>query len=427
MYTPVRSPLSRHWSARRILLTILVAGLVVRAVLVWGVTQVDVHTDDERDYLALAQSIDEGRGFAYSTGPTSMRPPLYPAFVASVWRATGIRSLTAVRVSQIGLSLITVLLVYLLAAEMFDRRTGLIAAAIWSFYPSFLYANVLLLTEVLFTLFVLAACVAVSRLIRPASRHHALWALAAGGCVGLAALTRSVLYPFPLVLLPLLAWLTAGSWQHRLRVSVCAGLAYLALVGPWSYRNTQLQQTFVVVDTMGGLNLRTGNFEHTPEDRMWDGVSLKGEKAWSYAMVQEHPDASNWTDGLRDKWARDRAVEYMSQHPIVTLRRVALKFADFWGLEREYIAAVRAGKYPIPAWFEIGSSAAVIVAYITTMILACVGAFLVTRRNWKQHVAPLAVVAWVCGIHAIVFGHSRYHLPLMPIVIAYAAAAAQGR
>lgn len=160
---------------------------------------------------------------------------------------------------------------------------------------------------------------------------------------------------------------------------------------------------------------------------MWDGVSLKGEKAWSYAMVQEHPDASNWTDGLRDKWARDRAVEYMSQHPIVTLRRVALKFADFWGLEREYIAAVRAGKYPIPAWFEIGSSAAVIVAYITTMILACVGAFLVTRRNWKQHVAPLAVVAWVCGIHAIVFGHSRYHLPLMPIVIAYAAAAAQGR
>ena len=27
-----------------------------------------------------------------------------------------------------------------------------------------------------------------------------------------------------------------------------------------------------------------GNYEHTPDDRMWDAVALTGEKNWSYAL-----------------------------------------------------------------------------------------------------------------------------------------------
>jgi hypothetical protein len=34
------------------------------------------------------------------------------------------------------------------------------------------------------------------------------------------------------------------------------------------------------------------------------------------------------------------------------------------------------------------------------------------------------VIALICLVHTVTFGHSRYHLPLMPIVLLYAASAA---
>jgi 4-amino-4-deoxy-L-arabinose transferase-like glycosyltransferase len=425
-HQPASAPGSEGTSVWRSLAIVCAVAMVLRVVLVIVVANVGLVTDDERDYTGLAASIEEGRGFTSTFGPTSIRPPLYPAFVAGVWKLTGTRSLSAVRGAQIALSLVTIFLVFVLAREMFTEQIALIAATAWAFYPSFLYANLLLLTEVLFTVLVLGACLAASRLIRN-PQHGARWAATAGLCVGLGALTRSVLFVFPLLLLPILAWLAGGSWRNRGRIVMAAALGYVVVVAPWSIRNTRLHKTVVVVDTMGGMNLRMGNFEYTLEDRMWDGVSLKGEQAWSYAMVQEHPDASHWTEGQRDKWARQAALRYMTQHPLTTLRRAVLKFADFWGLEREYIAAVQKGLYPAPRWFHVLSSGAVLGVYVATMLLAALGLLLIERPTWRHHAVPVAIVVAVCGLHSIVFGHSRYHLPLMPILTIYAAAAVANR
>jgi hypothetical protein len=161
---------------------------------------------------------------------------------------------------------------------------------------------------------------------------------------------------------------------------------------------------------------------------MWDGVSLKGEQSWSYDMVAEHPEASYWTEGQRDRWARERAIAYMRDNPGTTLRRAVLKFGDFWGLEREYIAALKDGAYPLaPLWFQWVSSGAVLIVYVLTMLLACVGFSVIPREHYRHHLLPLAMVLFVCALHSIVFGHSRYHLPLMPFLTIYAAAAATAR
>jgi len=424
--TEMSSALTPSRSRRPWLLTaILAAALLLRLGLVFGVRDIGIHTDDERDYVKLAQSLEADQRFGYDSGSTSMRPPLYPAFVALTWAAAGAQSLTAVRLAQTALSLASIVLVFLLGRRLFTPTAGLWAAALWAFYPSFLYANVLVLTEVLFTCLLLAACLcAVAAASAP--ERAGWWALGVGLAVGLAALTRSVLWPFPIVLAPALAWVTAGSWRQRGFAALGVLVGYLAVVAPWAIRNTSLQQTFVVVDTMGGLNLRMGNYEYTIEDRMWDGVSLTGDKAWSHEMVLEHPEASQWTEGQRDRWARQRATDYMLSHPWTTVRRSALKFADFWGLEREYIAALQAGKYPVPGWFQAVSSVAVLGAYVVLMVMACFGLFLAPWPQWRRHVVPLLAVVWVCAIHSIVFGHSRYHLPVMPILLVYSAAALSG-
>jgi hypothetical protein len=33
------------------------------------------------------------------------------------------------------------------------------------------------------------------------------------------------------------------------------------------------------------------------------------------------------------------------------------------------------------------------------------------------------VIAYICGMHTLVFGHSRYHLPIMPLVLLFTASA----
>ncbi len=413
--------------AHRPLAWVLIGGLIVRLALLVAVANVTVLTGDERDYVQLADSLNAGQGFAYPNGRlTSMRPPLYPAVVAALWRVAGTSSLQVVRAAQIVVELGTVVVLFLLARELFGRKVALIAAAAWCFYPSYLFAGIVILTEVLFTFLLLLACLCAVLAFRRPGRAVG-WAFAAGASIGLAALTRSVVWPLPLALAPALAAITPLPTGGRVKVAVAVAIGYAVFVAPWAVRNTRIQMTPVVVDTMGGLNLRMGNYEFTPEDRMWDAVSLPPELAWSHALGVEHADAAQWTDGQRDKWASRRAIQYMTAHPATTIRRAALKFADFWGLEREYVAGLRSGKYPAPVWFAVGSSTAVLLAYAAAMVLGCVGLFNSNVEDWRMHVVPLLALVWICAIHTVVFGHSRYHLPVMPIVLIYAAAAIHER
>ena len=64
---------------------------------------------------------------------------------------------------------------------------------------------------------------------------------------------------------------------------------FAAAVVPWAIRNTRLQEVTTIVDTMGGINLRMGNYEFTPDDRMWDAVSIKGERNWVYGFTTDEP------------------------------------------------------------------------------------------------------------------------------------------
>jgi hypothetical protein len=197
----------------------------------------------------------------------------------------------------------------------------------------------------------------------------------------------------------------------------------VAIVGPWAVRNTTLQHTLTIVDNMGGMNLMMGNYAHTPEDRMWDAVSLTGEKNWSYGIANTHPEAGTWTDGQKEKWAQREAIGFMLANPATTLRRSVLKFADFWGLEREMVAGFQQGLYDPPAWFMLMASLAVLLTYPVVILGSAVGIFCVTPSDRRTHVLLIALILFITAIHSIVFGHSRYHLPLVPFLATYAAAA----
>ena len=61
--------------------------------------------------------------------------------------------------------------------------------------------------------------------------------------------------------------------------------------------------------------------------------------------------------------------------------------------------------------------------YIAALFLAVFGVAFAPPADRPAHWLLLCVIAFVCGLHTLAFGHSRYHLPLMPLVLVYTAAA----
>jgi hypothetical protein len=164
-----------------------------------------------------------------------------------------------------------------------------------------------------------------------------------------------------------------------------------------------------------------GNYEHTPENRMWDAVSLTGEKSWVHALTQETGgNGDSITEGQKEKWAQRKAIEYMVANPGTTLRRAVIKLGDLWGLERSLLAGVQQGLYSPPTWFVMLAAGLITLSTVAVLVAGLAGLWLV-RPAWRLHVLLLVPILTITAVHAIVFGHSRYHLPLVPIVALYAA------
>jgi len=412
-----------HDPGRLILPIALALGLAVRLAILFYTPTLGTPIVDEQHYSRLASNLLAGNGFASGAGQlTSIRPPLYPGFLAAVWSVAGPLNFQAVRICQCILALATSALVYLLGARTHGTTVARLGAALCWLYPSLIFFNVLILTETLFT-FLLALFLLLAATLVQTPR--AATAVGCGLALGLAALTRSVLWPLPFLLCPLLAILIRERLTRRLVLSALVLAGYAVVVGPWAVRNTRLQGVVTIVDTMGGMNLRMGNYEYTPEDRMWDAVSIGGDKSWVYGL--SGPAGQVMTEGKKEKWAQRKALEYMRAHPTVTLRRAFIKFADFWGLEREFIAGVQNGLFGAPLWLSVGGAPLIIGIYVCVVTVGAAGIWLAPSGDKRLQVVLLLPVVFIVAAHTIVFGHPRYHLPLIPILGLYAAATVTSR
>lgn len=401
----------------------IAVGLAIRLMCWFWSFQSNTLHDDERDYNRLAQMIVMHGEFAFDPGrPVSLRPPLYPAIVAAIYSIVGVDNYQAVRLVQIAISLATVLIVYYLGCEVYSERVGLSAAWILAVYPSLAAYTNLILTETLFTFFLTGFCLAITKAMR--LREWRFVALA-GVLLGLGALTRSVLWMFPPILAVfLLACWPGELWRRGMAVGIVL-LAFAVVIAPWTIRNTRLQKTFTAVDCMGGRNFMMGNYQHTPLFGSWATIGLQGTQAWHYEVLQENPHpAGGWTQGQIDKLALKQGLKFVAANPLLTVQRDVVKFLDFWGVERELISGALHGYFgEIPKPIIALGAALIVGAYFFVILLGVYGATIVRTAQVGSYCLILLMIVYVTGIHSLVFGHSRYHLPLIPLVAIFAAAA----
>lgn len=410
----------RHYFA---LALILLIGAALRIVLAWVLSDQPLSIWDEQEYDQLAKTIATTGEYAFTPGGelTSLRPPLYPLSVAGVYKVAGISNFPAVRLMQAGLGLATTVLLYALGRLILDPKSSLWLAGMYCFYPSLLGFNFLVLTETMFTLLLITTCYCI---IRTLLSGAALWGLAAGLSLGLAALTRSIVWLSPPLVAVYLLLTLRVNWPRRLLAAASVVIGFAAVVTPWAVRNTRLHETFVMIDVMGGRNFMMGNYQHTPFYRSWDAISITGPNAWDREVYAHYPLEQCRTQGMIDKLAMRRGLAFVMAHPGLTLQRDMIKFCDFWGLERELVAGLGRGYFGSISKSGVLILAAVICgSYAAVLFLGTYGALMTPLADRRVTWLLLLIIAYVCGLHTLTFGHSRYHLPLMPLVMVFAARA----
>jgi 4-amino-4-deoxy-L-arabinose transferase-like glycosyltransferase len=392
----------------RLLWAVLVCSFLLKAALLVPAHNV-LPITDSFDYVLYGRTLN----VAGELG--SERPPLYPALLAGVFAAAswvgippptggnpgvggGLVDLDLAKFVQVVLSTLSVWLVYVLGATLFDSRSGLTAAALFAFYPDFVGFSHLLWSETLFVTLFVAAVVLLFRGVR-SGRVVTLGG--AGVCIGLAALTREI----GLTLLPwILVWIVligAATRRQGLRAALVVMLAAVVTIAPWTVRNALKHHAFVPVTAIHGVALLWG----ASPDVVGDLRRVR----------QQHGPQT-------DAAARRRAVEIIRSDPAGWLRRCLLRnLPGLWSLGYDGVIAHLghpAGYGPMPAAWARAVIVIIVASYVAVAVCAITGMAL--AADWRPTVLFVGFVGIYCVMHAIASGWPRHRLPLMAFACVYA-------
>jgi 4-amino-4-deoxy-L-arabinose transferase-like glycosyltransferase len=357
----------------------------------------------------IAGNLAAGHGFTIALedgrfAPTAWMSPLYPLLLSWVFRAFGAFSTTSAHVvvaANCVLQALTAGLLYLLATRLGDRRTGLVAVAIFVLNPgSWRFLAWAWPTQLL----ALAILAHVDLLVRSASGRTGLAALC-GASLGLAVLVDGAAIAF----LPVsAAVLWGGARAARSALPPAAALVALLLVlAPWALRN---QREFGLPNPLRGntgVNLWVGNH---PGAR---GESFHGVRLSPWHDRSEARSLAALGERGYDRSCRERALAQIAREPAEFVANSALRWSGFW-LGEWWV------RYRHVAWFDS-------LGQVALTALAVAGACRARRRGVGFAVA--ALLAFSLPYALTVHGHGRYRAPVEPILCllgALALAGAQG-
>lgn len=266
--------------------------------------------NDAFEYDYYARSIAAGDGYPESGyllygGPTAIRGPGYPYLLGGVYALSG-DSRLAGQLAGAALGALTVLLLYLIVARIWGRRTGLAAAALAAAFPPLVLLSRDLVSETLFLPLVLAAALCVLEFRRSGGTLR--WAAAAGALCGLAALTRNA--GIALVLpIALGVWTARPALRPRsLSAPAIAVACALLTVAPWLVRDAAEFGQFVPLTTSSGIatagTYNSASYDDEDSHGAWrDPQTVRG---FTHLFVTPGIDEAEVDTDLR-KAARDFA------------------------------------------------------------------------------------------------------------------------
>ncbi len=230
------------------------------------------------------------------------RTPLYPYLLAAIYKIGGVSQWSVVIVQHLW-GLITSLIAYKFASDIFGRRVGLWSGIVIAAFPTLIYFEGEVMITALATLLYTLAAYRLYLSVKTPSPRTVAWA---GFTVGLAATARPTILPL-LVLFPIIFLIgrRSAGLKKAIQLTVIMGIAALIPILPVTITNIVKGGEFVFLSTQGGVNFYIGN------SRTADGISVLSPGP----NVRFGPYQDNiWTSSMDE--AKRRTGRNMSQSEI---------------------------------------------------------------------------------------------------------------
>ncbi len=353
---------------------------------------------DSNGYWTLAERMARGESYELYDPPRKvLRMPGFPAVLSlAICAADSLgldqyRFLLA-RLLLAGVGTLACWLVYLLGKDLFDRRVGIVAAAVTAVTPVMIGFSVIILSETLFGLALVFSLLAAARLCREEARDDArpsrlyCWAVTAGIGVALATYVRPSWLPAAAGL-AVLHWIVA---RHKAR-AVASGLVLCAAAGiamlPWMIRNHRVTGHWVVTTLWMGPSLYDGLHPQANGDsnmQFYDDERLMEKGMSEYDVNREYAQ---------------RAVAFAKENPGRALQLGLAKWERFFK------------PWPnAPQFDSLTARLAIAVFYIPLIVFAVCGAWH-HRRNVAACALALGPLVFFALLHFVFVGSLRYRLP----------------
>ena len=212
----------------------------------------------------IAASLASGHGFSNQfgpvTGPTAWEPPLYPFFLAGIFKIFGIYS-KASAIVVLGFnslcSALTCIPIFLIARRMFSEKVAVGSAWAWALLPNVMFWCTRAIWETSVSALLLALVIWLTLVMEdldgwiPWFGFGLLW--------GVIALNGTSLLAF-LPAAGLWSWYRrAGHGKRSLLGVALSAIVFCACIAPWLIRNYETFGKFIFIRDNFGAELRLGN------------------------------------------------------------------------------------------------------------------------------------------------------------------------
>jgi tetratricopeptide (TPR) repeat protein len=395
----------------------------------------DVPLLDAQYHDQWAQAILKGQDFEKGV---FFRAPLYPYFLASVYKIFG-HNFYIARLIQLIIGSLSCVLVYLIGKKVFNPRVGRIAGIIASLYGVLIYFEGDLLLE---GLSVFLDLVLVLALLSTKAKPSYGRLIICGGLLGLSALARPnvllvgvafffwILFYFP----PGREFVKSKGKNHTAHTKVSISkksllyavfftLGAILVISPVTLRNYVKGKDFVLIASQGGMNFYIGN---NPQS---DGVSafLPGARGTWWGL---HDDATRIAEESMHKKLKPSQVsqfwygqgmKFIKKHPFDFLRLTMKKLALFWnGNELSnnkdiYFFAKRSGILKGLIWRFV-----IYFPFGIMCPLALLGMIL-SYKQFKNTLALLLFIFVYMSSVILFFVTARFRVQVLPFLIIFSA------
>lgn len=239
-------------------------------------------------------------------------PPGYPILLAAIFKVAG-ESDTAIQVVQIFCDAIAVVLLFMIAWELFPLSVALIAGLLAAVSPQFAYFPLLLLPD---SLVVVPILLGIYFLIRARGDPRMMNFVIAGAFIGISCWLRANSLLLPLFLAATASLLVGRGKRLRAASAVIAGA--ILLIAPITIKNALVYRTFVPLSLGAGQTFLEGIADYDDTKRfnlpITDLGLMRQEAEWygkpEYAQLLFGPEGIE-----RDRMRIARGMAVVRSHP----------------------------------------------------------------------------------------------------------------